>query len=56
VEARSPGYRALCAFEVLLSDHQIEIPKVMFLKLANEISLELDFVVTPAGPPSGDAR
>ena len=56
VEPRSPGYRAQCAFEVLLSDHQIEIPKVMFLKLANEISLELDFVVTPAGPPNGDAR
>ncbi|HSW31185.1 MAG TPA: YceI family protein [Longimicrobiales bacterium] len=56
VEPRGPGYRAQCAFEVLLSDHQIEIPKVMFLKLANEISLELDFVVTPAGPPNGDAR
>ena len=56
VEPRSPGYRAQCAFEVLLSDHQIEIPKVMFLKLANEISLELDFVVTPAGSPNRDAR
>ncbi|MHB1193561.1 MAG: YceI family protein [Longimicrobiales bacterium] len=56
VEPRGPGYRALCAFEVLLSDHEIEIPKVMFLKLANEISLELDFVVRPAGPPNGDAR
>jgi polyisoprenoid-binding protein YceI len=56
VEPRTPGYRALCAFEVRLSDHQIEIPKVMFLKLANEISLELDFVVTPAGSPNGEAR
>lgn len=56
VEPRGPGYGALCAFEVLLSDHQVEIPKLMFLKLANEISLELDFVVTPAGPPNGDAR
>jgi len=50
------GYRARCAFEVLLSEHQIEIPKVMFLKLANEIGLDLDFTVVPAAPPNGDAR
>ena len=42
------GYRVRCAFEVLLSDFDIEIPKVMFMKLANEIRLELDFVVAPA--------
>ena len=40
------GYRVVCGFEVLLTDHEIEIPKVMFLKLANEIRLELDFTVT----------
>ncbi len=56
VEARGRGYRARCAFEVLLSDHRIEIPKVMFLKLANEISLELDFSVAPAANPNGGAR
>ena len=56
VEPRNPGYRALCSFEVLLSDHQIEIPKVMFLKLANEVGLELDFTEMPAGPSNGDAR
>jgi polyisoprenoid-binding protein YceI len=56
VEPRGPGYRAVCAFQVLLSDHRIEIPKVMFLKLANEIGLELDFVVTPAAPSSGGNR
>ena len=39
------AYRVVCAFEVLLTDHEIEIPKVMFLKLANEIRLELDFIV-----------
>ena len=39
------GYRVVCGFEVLLTDHDIEIPKVMFLKLANEIRLELDFTV-----------
>lgn len=43
------GYRVQCAFSVLLSDHDIEIPKVMFLKLNNEIRLELDFYVVPVG-------
>lgn len=56
VEVRGQGYRARCAFEVLLSDHRIEIPKVMFLKLANEISLELDFSVAPAANPNGGVR
>jgi polyisoprenoid-binding protein YceI len=42
------AYRAVCDFEVLLTDHQIEIPKIMFLKLANEIRLELNFTVTAA--------
>ena len=45
------GYRVVCDFEVLLTDHQIEIPKIMFLKLANEIRLELDFTVTAATRP-----
>jgi len=55
VEAEGRGYRAQCGFEVLLSDHDIEIPKVMFLKLANEIRLELDFHVRSAAAPNGDA-
>lgn len=42
------GYRARCAFEVLLSDHAIPIPRLMFLRLANEIRVELDFTVRPA--------
>lgn len=41
-------YRITCGFEILLSDYDIEIPRVMFLKLANEIRLELDFFVEPA--------
>ena len=49
VEPRGPGYQARCSFVVLLSDYDIEIPKVMFLKLANEIRLELDFTVQPVG-------
>jgi polyisoprenoid-binding protein YceI len=43
------GYHAECAFGVLLSDHDIEIPRVMFLKLANEIRVEVEFTVSPAG-------
>jgi polyisoprenoid-binding protein YceI len=53
VDPRGSGLRAQCAFEVLLTDHGIEIPKVMFLKLANEIRLELDFTVAPVGSPNG---
>lgn len=55
VEPRGSGYRAQCAFEVLLSDHDIDIPKIMFLKLANEIRLELDFTVAPAAERNGGA-
>lgn len=42
------GYAAHCTFQALLSDYQIAIPKLMFLKLSNEISLDLTFSVAPA--------
>ena len=45
--------RAQCDFEVLLSDHGIDIPKIMFLKVAEEIRLQLDFTVTAAGGGGG---
>ena len=48
VSDRGEGYRVRCTFNVLLSDFDIEIPKIMFLKLADEIRLELDFAVRPA--------
>ena len=41
------GYRVNCAFPVFLSDHDIEIPKLMFLKLNNEIRMELNFILEP---------
>ena len=41
------GYRVQCSFQVLLTDHEIGVPKVMFLKLNNEIQLELDFRIEP---------
>jgi polyisoprenoid-binding protein YceI len=48
VAEEGEGYRARCAFQVLLSDYGIKIPRVMFLKLANEIQIELDFHLKPA--------
>jgi len=42
------GYRVFCAWDILLSDHDIEIPKMMFMKLASEIRLELSFRLEPA--------
>ena len=38
-------YRVGCSFQILLSDHNIRIPKVMFLKMNNEIQLYFDFFV-----------
>ncbi len=48
VSEREEGYGVRCAFTVLLSDFDIEIPKLMFLKLANEVRLDLNFTVRPA--------
>jgi polyisoprenoid-binding protein YceI len=51
VEPRATGYRALCDFQILLTDHDIQIPSVMFVKVANQIGLELDFSVGPGAAP-----
>ena len=48
VSERGEGYRARCTLTLLLSDFDIKIPKIMFLKLADEVQLELDFTVRPA--------
>jgi len=48
VSERGEGYWVQCAFDVLLSDFDIDIPKMMFLKLANEVRLKLNFAVQPA--------
>jgi polyisoprenoid-binding protein YceI len=50
------GYRASCSFQILLSDFDIKIPRIMFLKLADEIRIELDFAVEPAASPTGDTE
>jgi polyisoprenoid-binding protein YceI len=41
------GYRVACDWEVLLSDYDIEVPRVMFMKLANEIRIQLEFTLMP---------
>jgi len=48
-DARSaaPGYRVRCSFPVRLPDHDIEIPRLMFLKLAEEVRVDLDFHLRP---------
>lgn len=48
------GYTARCAFEVLLSDHAIRIPKIMFLKLSNQIRVEAEFTVIPGEDRPGE--
>lgn len=50
VRAAGSGYRAQCAFHVLLSDFRIAIPRLMFLKLSNDISLKADFTVRATTP------
>ena len=42
------GYGTHCTFQVLLSDYHIPIPKLMFLKLSDQIHLDLTFSVVPA--------
>jgi polyisoprenoid-binding protein YceI len=37
------GYRVKAYFDVLLTDYNIEIPKLMFMKISNTIKLVLDF-------------
>lgn len=48
IRSDGDGWRVSCSFQVNLTDHDIEIPKIMFLKLAEDIGLELDFRLRPA--------
>ncbi len=40
------GYRVRCNFSLLLSNFNIKIPSLMFMKISDTIALELDFYVT----------
>lgn len=39
------GFRIKAYFEILLTDYNIEIPKLMFMKISNTIKLALDFYI-----------
>lgn len=54
ISTRDRGYRTMCSFQVLLTDFDIERPKIMFLKLADAIRIELDFQVEPAASGTGE--
>jgi hypothetical protein len=45
VAESTPPHRVICRFPVLLGDHGIRIPRVMFMKLAEEVVVEIDFFV-----------
>lgn len=51
VGADGAGYRVRCAWPVRLPDHGIAIPRLMFLKINEEVQLEVDFAVRPAARP-----
>ncbi len=48
VRPQGDGYRVGCAFMVTLSDHDMKIPRVMFLKLAEQARVEIEFSLKPA--------
>ena len=42
------GLRVSCSFQILLSDHGIPIPKLMFMKIDEVMELDLDFFLFTA--------
>lgn len=44
------GYRIKSSFEVRLTDHNIEVPKLMFMKISNTMRLQLDFYLKEVKP------
>lgn len=52
-EARSEALRVRCAFQVILSDHDIPIPKLMFMKIDEVMELDLDFYLSPVSNGEG---
>ena len=45
------AYRVECVFDVSLGDHEIEIPRVMFLKLAEDVRVTVSFRLRPVSSP-----
>jgi hypothetical protein len=44
-EDAAPPHRVRCAFTILLSDHDVEIPRLMFMKVADQVELSLEFIL-----------
>ena len=51
VRSDGAGYLVECGFGVNLGDHDIEIPRVMFLKLAEDVRVAIAFRLRPATLP-----
>jgi len=52
-EGDGEDLRVRCTFQVILSDHGIPIPKLMFMKIDEVMELDLDFFLTSAGGGEG---
>ena len=44
-----PPYRVACFFTVNLTDHDISIPHLMFMKIADEVEVHLEFSLIQPG-------
>jgi polyisoprenoid-binding protein YceI len=45
---RGKNLRVRCSFTVALADHDIPIPRLLFMRISEEVELELDFHLVPA--------
>ena len=50
VTPNAASYRASCTFDVLLTDFDIKIPSLMFMKISDTISIEVVFFLVLAEP------
>lgn len=54
-ESQAEALRVRCAFQVILSDHDIPIPKLMFMKIDEVMELDLDFYLSPVSAGEGQS-
>jgi polyisoprenoid-binding protein YceI len=47
--ALEEGYKIICNFSILLPDYKIEVPQLMFMKINEEIKLEIEFYLLRVG-------
>ena len=56
VTAMAGGYHVRTGFPIALPDHEVEIPKLMFLKISETVQLHLDFVLRPVQEEAGETE